>query len=934
MSASYGRPQPRRVNAFFDPGQPSAARGIDRQVVNVTPNGRLADYTSVEIAGANAERGFNELANFIEKTVQTAKPIYEAYLKNEVDKELGMVAAQPEMVQAYRNGDEKSKAWISRFRPQTQFYVNQQAAEAGALAYRERYSAIASTDPVLTDSTSTEEQLQKARTAAKNKAFQESGLGNVTPQALGAVSGLLQQVDQVIKVNLATLRDKDAKEIQDSEIVDGVGAALIKAPEVVNQPAAQSLNPNDSVEERARKYRSARTSWWNEYVKTLEENRTSTEAAELFFRGAIQMSTRAFGSGKDIDIAYGFSVLDEAQFVAENENIKTGNGQILGNVVVTQNGKTLREVLAERRLQLEPLREKAEADAALASVVPRFKELMQVSPGEAVVYLFDNLRNSQGEQDLGLLSQVFGTISNLLAAGRAPTNDQLLRQADFEVRLRSADSKAEKLGILNEAKTADLTPRQVVDLAGLAGGGDDESQRLADAERFTSEAREAYVTQLEGDGKFGEGQAEVRLLSRAKEIQEKKVQDFVEASKGIPPSRDEFVQLYRESLEEAATQLNTEVKGDGTDSAPPLTPIQRLDSELGTIRQNITRFAEEGKPTNIREVFSPEFREQARKAGVEDTYPKLLKYFIETLGRTQTKKGEPAYPNPSDIYFKMKKEAEQEARAGGFDSQATQRGKYSGPTRPSDLRNTKTEGDQASIKPLEFVGNAFAYLVGGRPAVAGTLEGKPGVENPDALDELAAVVAGKQDVSLRTPALPQAPANAPAQTVPAQIKTDTHPFFLAIGINEGTRTANGGYTKAYYGHTDPGNGARNVGTISSQQHSNPEVADRVYAGRLSALATRLTPKLMQMGLPTGTVAFNRLMFNLLDLTIQAPLAADDLLGNLKGDYSIEGIAKARADSFINPVTGRLEAGGFGNSYNRLFTDQRSRAGAFDYKARF
>ena len=91
---------------------------------------------------------------------------------------------------------------------------------------------------------------------------------------------------------------------------------------------------------------------------------------------------------------------------------------------------------------------------------------------------------------------------------------------------------------------------------------------------------------------------------------------------------------------------------------------------------------------------------------------------------------------------------------------------------------------------------------------------------------------------------------------------------------------------------------------------------------------------MQMGLPTGTVAFNRLMFNLLDLTIQAPLAAEDLLGNLKGDYSIEGIAKARADSFINPVTGRLEAGGFGNSYNRLFTDQRSRAGAFDYKARF
>jgi len=89
-----------------------------------------------------------------------------------------------------------------------------------------------------------------------------------------------------------------------------------------------------------------------------------------------------------------------------------------------------------------------------------------------------------------------------------------------------------------------------------------------------------------------------------------------------------------------------------------------------------------------------------------------------------------------------------------------------------------------------------------------------------------------------------------------------------------------------------------------------------------------------MGLKPGTVAFNRLMFNRLDLEVQSPAAAADLFRNLTGDYSIEGIAKARADSFINPATGQLEAGGFGGSYNRLFTDQRSRAGAFDYKRRF
>jgi len=54
---------------------------------------------------------------------------------------------------------------------------------------------------------------------------------------------------------------------------------------------------------------------------------------------------------------------------------------------------------------------------------------------------------------------------------------------------------------------------------------------------------------------------------------------------------------------------------------------------------------------------------------------------------------------------------------------------------------------------------------------------------------------------------------------------------------------------------------------------------------------------------------------------------------VRGGVTVEAIAKARADSYFNPATGRLDAGGFGNSYSRLLADQRSRAGAFDYKRR-
>jgi len=95
--------------------------------------------------------------------------------------------------------------------------------------------------------------------------------------------------------------------------------------------------------------------------------------------------------------------------------------------------------------------------------------------------------------------------------------------------------------------------------------------------------------------------------------------------------------------------------------------------------------------------------------------------------------------------------------------------------------------------------------------------------------------------------------------------------------------------------------------------------------------------LQRMGIPQNSVGFNRLLFNALDLAVQAPAALPDFLKRLprivQAGVTIEAIAKARADSFFNPATGRLEAGGFGNNYARLLADQRSRAGTFDYRRR-
>ena len=179
-------------------------------------------------------------------------------------------------------------------------------------------------------------------------------------------------------------------------------------------------------------------------------------------------------------------------------------------------------------------------------------------------------------------------------------------------------------------------------------------------------------------------------------------------------------------------------------------------------------------------------------------------------------------------------------------------------------------------------------------------------------------------------------------SVPIAITNDKHSYFVAIGIAEGTRTASGGYTKAYYGHRDPSGDNWNRGTVSggrgAMRGMSPQQVDRVWMGTLTRI--RNGSRLQALGLMPNTQGWNRLMFNILDLRVQAPAALRDATGfstNSKADstgFDGRSNCQARADSFYSPTTGRLDASGFGNNYSRLFADQRSRAGAFDYRRRF
>ena len=210
------------------------------------------------------------------------------------------------------------------------------------------------------------------------------------------------------------------------------------------------------------------------------------------------------------------------------------------------------------------------------------------------------------------------------------------------------------------------------------------------------------------------------------------------------------------------------------------------------------------------------------------------------------------------------------------------------------------------------------------------------IENPENVTALKTAWENGND-GLNTPPLPQLTATAAAREIPLSFSSDTSEMFVLIGVAEGTRTAGGGFTRHYYGHRDRGDGNMNRGTVSGGRGNRltPKQIDTRWRGLLAETAYNYQPIMAKMGLRRGTQGYNRVMFNILDLRVQAPAAVPDFVSNLVGsDMSIESIAKARADAFFDPDTGRLDAPGFNNSYPLLLRDQRSRAGVYDYRRRF
>jgi hypothetical protein len=150
-----------------------------------------------------------------------------------------------------------------------------------------------------------------------------------------------------------------------------------------------------------------------------------------------------------------------------------------------------------------------------------------------------------------------------------------------------------------------------------------------------------------------------------------------------------------------------------------------------------------------------------------------------------------------------------------------------------------------------------------------------------------------------------------------------------VGSAEGTRTADGQRTSAYFGHVDPGNGVWNLGTFSYQHGATtPEEADVRQLQRLQAQTAVIQQKAREYGLELSLQE----TLNAIDLANQAPLAAlgrgsyvDWLAQAHKlGKTGDEAIVWARTRSFLDPDTQRWNAPGLGNNVYSISRDQERR----------
>ena len=800
--------------------------------------------------------------------------------------------------------------------PRAQAEVQALEAQRVTRLTGEIYNAEVASRPILLQPSEGDSELQERQATARAEALaiarEKSGFSAVTPYLQMVNGPQLGQYTAAVDGAIYKGRAKNADEQRQAKDVNLISSQI----EAFESDSAVYESSSDRVAALKKVLQGQADRLSQDYPTALVSNLMGRAIAEQL-PDLIQSADE-----RNLTLA-DLKALTSQEILVNGENIWD---------VANQQGKSLR-----LRLNEAVQAASADRDSRIVGLATQ-KALVQVQAGD-VDGAIDTITSSglsvSDPANVKLITSAFGAIS------RPMTNAQNAVQMDFWNRQVQGETWQEMWPeIVQAGKEQNVSPQFVAAIGNKIERGDNSGSKTASA------INSAY-TQLENRGELG--LAERAVMAAAAKIGVNDPNDVKQLALQL---RGKYAEIVEEKV---AADPNYDIAGNMSDdlaaardflvsglSQGPSNEVYQETVGPSAAQRELQLFTDAAKSTNGRltdALFSPYITDLAKTISGDDnpTIKDKTKALVNLLTSVKTADGKPLFPNREAAV-----KAVRTALNGGKDKQKKVwegygefnfQTDYSAPTLQEAEQILKDEGVELKEdgSNSEQVGTTLAET--SLRSLGGATDPQATLLNPEGYKALIASFNGTP-MPLDTPT-PQLDPNAEARIIPTFFGSQNDEMFIAIGINEGTRTPDGGYTRAWNGHKDAGDGHLNRGTVSGGRGNrlSPMQVDKQWRGILAQTAVGTAPVLRQMGLSPGTVAYNNVMFNALDLRVQAPAALPGFLQNINAskEFTLEGIAKARADAFFSPTTGRLDT--TFSSYNVLLRDQRSRAGALQFRRR-
>ena len=899
------------------------------------------------------------------------KGLVDGFMEQDAKNQLGdLIANSPDIVEGWKKGSAAERAYVTNLNPFAQNLIEQTLSEQVSNEYINSVNAGLAASDILTSPTSTEEQIAAERSRIMGDASEKTGYGNLSPYWLAQTAGDVSRIQAEVEGKIDAERQKNKAALGLTKYGDAQADYWAKQSE---QLSVFRIQMSDEELKQAYVTMSQK---WEEDVKRGSEATLTTPSSHLrtMLQGLETQTAKLIAAG-DEDAA--LQLIEDMQRMAAARDIVFPNGVNYWQQR-DANGNSGIELLNGIQQRVQRIAEEGETSNArkwAESMVDKLTptELRDqgrlLFPGEQAAIL-DVLRGDRAvdnltspEQDRAGLEFISRTdnrtpeaATRLIEELEIPWGSDL---AEKIMRSATGDQDAAELEIQKSFRSAigsERTSNQINQLA----------YELTDPKMSETDAVKALKREL----RVPEGESDMKVivqaLGRTIRIEAFTALEERDAAgefdeEGAPSRVAAAQELLLEQIETLREQANFKpAPKEKSDEDPNLQTKQWL--------QNYARRG--AADIDGLEQFDQGFIDLALKEGIiqegqnaATKTRKLGEYLLETSAKL-TLDGKPVYANKEQVQkimrgeldpFTLKPPEVNPAEPLGIaprGSRGSRRRFYRRP-QPTPVEEPNPfaeppqmidmppaeEEQQVSSALQSFKQGLFTIANVALDVMTGAAPASAQLEFEDNAGEMAQVWARRKPLSVGTPPLPQINGNVVVRTVPLAMTTPRHPYFVAIGIAEGTRTPDGGFTKAWFGHGDPADGNYNRGTVSGgrgpTRGMTPEQVDNYYMKELTGLALAVAPVLQQYGMKPNAQIWHRTIFNYLDLHVQSPAAARDFLRKIpeaiKAGGQIEAFAKIRADSYRDPATGRLYTS-FA-SYADLLKDQRSRAGAYDYRKR-